>query len=399
MFYRYAKYLRVEKPVVDVAMFYPAVAQRLRPDQGYAPLFAQASAYIRDFANFDILDDRMVQDGFLANYRVLVLWEGTQADQSTLDKIKAWVNDGGVVLAYDFGKVANLEGETPWYAANDLFGYIQELAPATITERYMGAVPAQYRLQVGNPEAEGYLGDGGEGWDPKVEVVDTITRRWAGSNATLHLPVNPEKQYTLVVRATAPPEATGLKRRVLLNGHELGELGSPGDVTYRFIVPTEDLENNPLATLTFQSQTFQQPPVPNATVQRIPRGVLVQSVQMIEQGSPEAADATAPPGVIRRELNIGLLNKSWARRFGKGLTIYYPANRKLLKGYFEVIRRAIYRLSTIDPDRRDALPIDDAQDGVYATLFPDKILYYNATDKPVTKTVKIPAEIVRCLER
>src|SRR5207253_9868646 len=142
---------RVEKPVVDVAMFYPAQAQKLRPDQGYAPLFAQACAYLRDVSNFDIVDDRMVQDGCLSRYRILALWEGTMADQTTLDKIKAWVSDGGVLLAYDFGKVTTFEGDTSWFT--DMFGYVQQIAPAKVTERYVGTVPQQYRIPVGQPEA------------------------------------------------------------------------------------------------------------------------------------------------------------------------------------------------------------------------------------------------------
>ena len=104
VFYRYGKLMRVEKPIVDVAMFYPADAQRLRPDQGYAPLFAQACAYMRDVANFDIVDDRMVLDDCLSHYRVLALWEGTFASEATLDRIRDWVNAGGTLLAYDFGK-------------------------------------------------------------------------------------------------------------------------------------------------------------------------------------------------------------------------------------------------------------------------------------------------------
>ncbi len=79
--------------------------------------------------------------------------------------------------------------------------------------------------------------------------------------------------------------------------------------------------------------------------------------------------------------------------YGKGLTIYFPANKSLLKGYLEVVRQAMYHLSQIDPTRRDALPIDDSADGVYATLFTDKILYYNPKDVAVTKTVKIPAAL------
>ncbi len=388
VFARYSKFMRVEKPIVDVAMFYPAQAQKLRPDQPYAPLFAQATAYVRDFANFDIVDDRMVNDGCLNNYRVLVLWEGTQADQTTLDKIKEWVLNGGVLLCYDFGKVTNFEGNAPWYDKADLFGYIQELAPARLTERYIGTVPPQYRIQVGDPENADYLAEGGEGWYPP-QKEENLTRRWTKEKASLNLPVNPDRRYTLIVRATLPPEAVGLKHTVYINDAQVGELGSVGDVTYRFLVPQEALAGKSLALLRFQSEPLRAAmPLPGSTEAHPALGVLVQSVQMVEGGTDEAA-ALPPPGAIRRELNIGLLNKSWARQAGKGLTIYFPATRKLLYGYFEVIRRAVYHLSSIDPMHRDALAADDTDDGIYATLFRDKILYYNSRNEKVVKTVKI----------
>jgi hypothetical protein len=386
VYYRYSKYLRVEKPIVDVAMFYPAQAQSLRPDQGYANTFARACAYLRDYGNYDIVDDRMVNDGCLANYRILALWEGTVCDTPTLDKIKAWVDGGGVVLAYDFGKVTTFDGDNSWF--KDLFGYVQDLAPARVTERYVGNVPAAYRIEVGQNELADYLD--GAWYEP--ETVDAQSVRWTGAVGSVRLPVDPDRTYAVAVQAMVPQELAGLKHDVLLNGHKIGELSTAGDVRYRFLIPDGALNGRSLATLTFQSET------PDGKTGRV-LGVRVQSITMMEVGvgdaQPQIATA-APPGAIRRELDLSHLsatdsNQSWVRRYGNGLTIYFPANRSLLKGYIEVIHRAIYHLSAIDPTRRNALAIDDSADGVYATLFTDKILYYNPKDTPVTKKVTIPA--------
>jgi hypothetical protein len=401
VYYRYGKYLRVEKPIVDVAMFYPAEAQHLRVDQPYASTFARATAYLRDFGNFDIVDDRMVRDGCLAQYRVLALWEGTLADASTLEKIKQWVNEGGVLLAYDFGKVRTFEGDTTWF--QDLFGYYNELAPARVTERYVGNMPPQYRLPVGKIEYADYLGDAW--YDPETvgETTAGVTARWTGEKATVRLPIAPDRRYTLIVRAYLPPEAEGMKHQVFLSGRrdlvKIGDLSATGDVTYRFPVPEGLLAGRSLVTLTIQSDTLPEAKVfPNSAKTRA-LGVRVQSIQVIEQGTTEDADALPPPGRLARELDLRYLNpnfekseQSWARLYGKGLTIYFPANKSLLKGYIEVVHQAMNHLSQIDPSRRDALPIDDTADGVYATLFSDKILFYNPKDTPVTKTVKIPAE-------
>ncbi len=384
-YYRYGKYLKVEKPIVDVAMFYPAQAQQLRPDQGFAPLFAKACAYVRDVANYDIVDDRMVLDGCLANYRVLALWEGTLADQATLDKIKAWVNDGGVLLAYDFGKITNFEGGTSWFT--ELFGYVQQIAPAKVTERYVGIIPSQYHIPVVDPISADYLGGD---WYPPV-VRNGVSFRPVGKRAAVSLPCAPEKQYVLTVRASVALQPDAPITRVLVNGREVGRLDSSGDVTYRFPLTSEILDGRALSVMTLTSEND-----PTSTASTKPAikedSVGINSVGLIETAAAEDTLAGLPPGGFRRELDLGLLNKKWAQRYGKGLTIYFPANRQLLKGYIEVLRRAIYHLSSIESGRRDALPVDDAFDSVYGTLFTDKILFYNPKDTPVTKTVTIPAD-------
>jgi len=385
VYYRYGKYLRVEKPVTDVAMFYPATAQRLRPDRGFAPLFAQACAYLRDTMNFDIVDDRMVQDGCLTPYRILVMWEGMVTDQATLDKIRQWVNDGGVLLAYDFGKIQTVEGDTSWFS--DLFGYVQELRPARVTERYVGRIPGMYRIAVGQPDMADYLG--GDWFEPEMQSGETY--RWTGATATVRLPADPDRTYTLVVRAYLPPEAAQRSHRIFVNGTELGALDAAGDVTYRFRVTDAVLNGQSLATLTLKSETFQPSRLIPGSKDDRNLGLRIHYVQLVALDANEALDVSPPPGALRRELDLRSLNTEWARRYGKGLTIYFPATRQLLKGYVEVVRRVVYHLSEIDPGRRDALPVDTDRDGVYATLFTDKVLFYNAKDTPVTKTVTIPA--------
>jgi hypothetical protein len=390
VYYRYAKYLRVDRPVVDVAMFYPARAQSIRPDQGYDATFGRACAYLRDIANYDIVDDRMVMDGCLSNYRVLALWEGTVCDPETLEKIKSWVDAGGVLLAYDFGKVMTFAGDTSWF--KDLFGYVQDLTPARVTERYVGAAPVQYRLDIGRPGATDYLD--GVWYEPEQD--NGVMRRWSGAEATVKLPVDPDRRYALIIHAVVPPEAQNLRHEALLNGHRLGDLATAGDATYRFEIPEDLFEGRSLATLTFRSETFAPSKAGGESKDTRELGLEVQSVSLVAVGTDEAADAPPPSGAIRREVDLSHLapsssNDSWVRRYGNGLTVYFPASRTLLKGYIEVLRRAIYHLSAIDPARRDALPIDDAADGVYATLFPDRILYYNSLDTPVSKRVSIPA--------
>ena len=381
-YYRNGKFLRVEKPVVDVAMFYPARAQTLRPEQVFAPLFYNTCRLLRDAVNFDVVDDRMVDDGCLSRYRVLCLWEGMQCTPETLEKIKAWVNNGGVLLAYDFGKVTTFAGDTAWFS--EMFGYVNELAPAKVTERFAGEIKPHYRVPAGASElADFLLGD----WLDIEKGADT-SRRWAGANAVMRLPIEPGKKYALIVRVTVPKEGDGKKRILLANGVEVGELNSLGDVTYRFFVPEDATVSQRTLTLTFKSETFSR----EMGTDKRPAGVLVHSVQVLRTDAKEEAAPPILTGTFRREIDINRLNDSWTRRYGKGLTIFFPAQRTLIKAYLEVIRRTVYNLSGIEAGRRDALAVDNAFDNVYATLFTDKVLFYNATDKEVTKTVSLPPE-------
>ncbi|WP_075163358.1 family 14 glycosylhydrolase [Chthonomonas calidirosea] len=403
VYYRYGRFLQIDRPIVDVAMFYPARAQEIRPQEGYNETFARACAELRDYADFDIVDDRMVDDGCLSNYRILVLWEGTICQPQTLQKIKEWVNNGGVLIAYDFGKVTDFNGDISWF--KDLFGYVQDLQPAYMRERYLGDLPSTYRIPVGDPEMAGFL----EGQWAEPDTADGIVRRWTGETATVRLPLDVQKRYVLVVHASVPPEAADLKHELFVNGRKLGDLDTVGDVRYRFLLPSDLFDDNlqdriALASLTFRSQTFLPAKSAAGTAGPGPLGIHVESVGVMalegtETESPEDAieKAPVPPGRIRSYINLSHLtsptsSQSWVRRYGKGLTIYFPATRDLLKGYLQVVCFAIYHLSQIDPGRKDALPIDDTEDGVYATLFPDKILYYNSTDEEKTEHVVIPAE-------
>lgn len=390
VYYTYGKYLRTDRPIVDVAMFYPAQAQSLRPDQGFAATFAHGCAYLRNIADFDIVDDRMVLDNALANYRVLALWEGMQCEQATLDKIKAWVDNGGVLVAYDFGKVTNFNGDEGWF--RDLFGYYQDLKPPQVTRRYAGELPTAYRIDVGRPELADYM----EGTWMEPHMDRGVTRRWTGPQASILLPVEADKSYALVVRARMPQEASALRHELYVNGRKLGDLSAIGDARYRFLLPDSVLDTGEPAVLTFRSETFSPARVLTGSKDTRELGIEVESIELAQQGKGAPDAVGSPPGAIRQVLDLGPLkandsNGSWVRRYGNGLTIYFPANRSLLKGYMEVLRQAIYHLSAIDPARRNAIPIDDNADGVIGTLFPDKILYYNPFDNTIVKKLTIPA--------
>src|SRR5207245_8215140 len=57
-------------------------------------------------------------------------------------------------------------------------------------------------------------------------IEDGIARRWTRATASILLPIKPETDYTLIVRANVPPAGAGKKRTILVNDQAVGEMGS-----------------------------------------------------------------------------------------------------------------------------------------------------------------------------
>ncbi|MEP6754634.1 MAG: hypothetical protein ABJA67_03960, partial [Chthonomonadales bacterium] len=125
LLYRNSRHLRSGSPIVDVAMFYPSTFKAIHPELASLPIFTNGCTQIRDVLNYDILDEPLVQNGSLDHYRVLVLWEGTVVEKETLARIRDWVQAGGVLVGFDFGKIETVEGDKSWFT--DVFGFAGKL--------------------------------------------------------------------------------------------------------------------------------------------------------------------------------------------------------------------------------------------------------------------------------
>lgn len=122
-FRRYGSLLTYEKPLVDVALFFPQTQHRLAAGVGgpsFPQHFEESAAAIRDVLDWDVLDEQLIQDGALAPYRVLVLFEGNVIEETALEQILAWIKAGGLLVSLDFGPIETVDGEHGYY--NHLFG-------------------------------------------------------------------------------------------------------------------------------------------------------------------------------------------------------------------------------------------------------------------------------------
>ena len=385
-YYRYGKHMRISKRVVDVAMFYPTTSHLLRPGQGYPRTFEQGCSAIRDVLDYDIVDERMVLDGALERYRVLVWWEGAVVEASVLAQIRSWIERGGALVIYDCGKIETVEGDTSWF--RDVLGYAGKLTPTGGTYRFVPIpgtrIEDAYRISVGNARAATFL-DGD--WE-QPETTGGVERRWTGAEADVKIPVHGGTDLVLSIRASFPPEAVGRRREVLVNGTQVGILDLAGEHTYRFAVPGNLTAGRNVTRITLRCETF----VPAAVLARSqdPRnlGVWVTYVQLAGEDATASTSEPGPPqGRFEVAIDYRRLRGEFARKLGSGWTIYFPARKEQLPAYYEAVRYAVYHLSDLDAKKQDAIVIDDAWDGVYASLCTDKAIYYNPGPNRALRTI------------
>ncbi len=76
------------------------------------------------------------------------------------------------------------------------------------------------------------------------------------------------------------------------------------------------------------------------------------------------------------------------RPVGRGRVVVLPGlDDEALKGQQAVVLELAYRLSALDPERKDALLVDEQADGIVTTVFADRVLLYNGTDAPARKSI------------
>lgn len=89
------------KPVIEVAAFYPDTALKLDDEvvrYRWASTFFTVGRTLREEVDFDYASEQMILDGALSRYKVLVFLWGSVLEKPVLEKIDAWVRNGGIVV-------------------------------------------------------------------------------------------------------------------------------------------------------------------------------------------------------------------------------------------------------------------------------------------------------------
>ena len=111
-----------QAPIVDVAVYYPETMNQL-DDAAFRHLYAWGfNSYAREVrrvVDVDYLDERLIREGFLDRYKVLVFaWAGV-IERDVEECLDAWVREGGVIVYPSFprGPMETVDGDTSTFAA------------------------------------------------------------------------------------------------------------------------------------------------------------------------------------------------------------------------------------------------------------------------------------------
>lgn len=96
---QYREWQKTVSPRVDIGLLYPtSSATHAIKDYG---TFRDLAATVRRVVDYELIDERMAQEGALANKSILILAGADILEAPTLKAISAWVEGGGVLFVLD----------------------------------------------------------------------------------------------------------------------------------------------------------------------------------------------------------------------------------------------------------------------------------------------------------
>ena len=121
---KYRHLLVVDMPLVEAAIFYPQTWHYMqRVSANFPKQYRRLGARAREAVHMDVLDELMIADGALDNYRFLIHFEGDIIESDTLEKIARWLKNGGVWFVYLKNPIETVEGDAS--VCGRLFGFTE----------------------------------------------------------------------------------------------------------------------------------------------------------------------------------------------------------------------------------------------------------------------------------
>lgn len=355
------EHLVQKAPFVNIAAFYPRIDAVCKRQMGTESLSLFNN--LRDYADFDMVDDNLVRDGKLDRYRYLLMGPCSTMDDGAYKQLLKWVNGGGVLVAI---QQPSLRTWKPF--SIPAFTKQKPLAPKAMDWASLKIeMPAEFVIHPGNPPMGVDLtGD----WSHSEGDF-----RWGGKNAGLLINVNPDLDYTLTYEGGVPVGGP-----ILVNGQEIGRIeGSNGnDHIYTFDIPAKLLKKSNKMQISFKMDAMKLATDPRDLC-LYPKTITIST----KGGNPQLTSPLMANVVIDKTKLAGSTTK-----LGKGYVIALPSNDIPAGQYASIITKL---LQTGIPGGIPAICLPDGlSDGLFVTTRGDEVLVYNGGSAPIDAKLVLP---------
>jgi hypothetical protein len=103
------------QPVTDIGLLYPDVPM-IVGNMAWEDVVRQVML-LRDYTNFRFIDDLTIADSILQHIKVAVICGGEFYRKATLEALKQWVEQGGLLVAYNMPSLRAVEDNTDYLSA------------------------------------------------------------------------------------------------------------------------------------------------------------------------------------------------------------------------------------------------------------------------------------------
>jgi|GEM_PF-1972121 len=393
---RFGQYLEGQHSLTDVAFFFPTTDHRLRPGQHLPARLKAACDAAMDRFDYGILDERLVRDGALARERVLILMEGNAIEADVLERIQAWVEKGGLLLAANVGGIETVEGDTSW-DEHCLVPPAALPSPDALWSREAEPLSAGM-IDVGSDSDEGLLaGD----WNPRESghwewggEPGAVNKRWTGARGGLWLAVDPARELEVAVAVALHPKRLEAPCEVQVNGVAVGMLAPQRTSVFRARVGPAQWAGRSLARLDLVTEAW-QPSVVDGTPDTRRLGVAVNWAKWWPTGTQEPEQAPAP--VVHGRLDLDRVAAACLRRIGSGAALRVPFGPDQLGPFLDLAGELVWDPGRVVPGAAPGAPrLDGLQDRVWCALLPRRVLLCNTGDREVRRELALdPGALAR----
>ncbi|MEW6741578.1 MAG: hypothetical protein AB1486_02370 [Planctomycetota bacterium] len=387
-----ARLLRGDRPRVDVALFFPTSEHRVQPHHGFPPALLSAAEVLRDYFDYDVLDELAIREGALQGCRVLIMVDGGVIDPRVVAAVRSWIEDGGALLVAGSRPLTSLSGEAR--ADRDLLGDLRSRG-ALLRRHLTGEPEPVMSLDLGTGGDDYWLS--GEWHGPESAhlfwggELDGRRCRWTGARARIHFPVCPGLGYTLDLDV-ATLGARGRRQEVHVNGKFLTALPAETVGSVSCPVPAGLLGGERVGTIELACDVFCPRDGGQSPDQR-ELGVVVRRVCLRAGDVPPGGAAAGEAPDLRAEVGVEDLRARCVRCVDRGGVILCPTLE--LPTLVAVANRVVHDLPDLLAGARSAPRVDGERDGIWTTLFAKRLLLLNRGARVRIKRVPLSSGVQR----